>query len=136
MGYSGDLESNIKSPLLEALEKYNDNPDVNIDTAKNTAKTALKAVWNEVQEELKCCGVNNVTDWTQNPEKDQFHFPSQFNKPEGCCIKGRNGENLDVHGIKACRETTTESTESLKYYFEGCYTTIEQKVRRNQTRVV
>merc|ERR1719449_74309 len=90
LGYSGNLEKNIKSPLLTALNKYDDTP------GDNAAKIALKSVWNEVQEELKCCGVNNVTDWTQNPDKDQFHFTGLINKPEGCCRIGRNGETLST----------------------------------------
>ena len=44
--------------------------------------------------QLKCCGVNNVSDWTQNPDKDQFNFESPINKPEGCCKIGKNGEDL------------------------------------------
>ena len=105
LGYSGNLEDNIKNPLESALNKYDDKP------GDNKAE-ALKAVWNEVQKEvgpwrtsykspssnfflqLKCCGVNNVTDWTQNPNKDQFHFTAPINKPEGCCKIGRNGEDL------------------------------------------
>merc|ERR1719400_1510264 len=51
LGYSGNLEDNIKNPLESALNKYDDTP------GESTHKAALKAVWNEVQKELKCCGV-------------------------------------------------------------------------------
>merc|ERR1712183_923048 len=81
LGYSGNLEKNIKSPLLTALDMYRDNTD------ENTPGVALKAVWNKVQEELKCCGVNNVTDWKNNTD---FSPPKTLNKPEGCCRIGRN----------------------------------------------
>ena len=47
LAYSGDLEKNIKSPLLRALNEYDDNPQTD-------PKVALKAVWNEVQEEVGC----------------------------------------------------------------------------------
>ena len=106
LGYSGNLEDNIKNPLESALNKYDDKP------GDNTHKAALKAVWNEVQKEvgpwrtsykspssnfflqLKCCGVNDVTDWTKNA--DHFHFTDRNNKPEGCCKIGSNGEELDT----------------------------------------
>ena len=50
LGYSGNLESNIKSPLLKALNEYDDNPGDT--TPQDAAKKALKSVWNEVQEEV------------------------------------------------------------------------------------
>ena len=52
LGYSGNLESNIKSPLLKALNEYDDNPGDT--TPQDAAKKALKTVWNEVQEEVNC----------------------------------------------------------------------------------
>jgi len=133
LGYSGNLESNIKSPLLKALNEYDDNPGDT--TAQDAAKKALKSVWNEVQEELKCCGVNNVTDWTQNPEKDQFNFNAPINKPEGCCRKGRNGETLSTAEMQACRESV-EPSPGVNYYFEGCYTAIKNQVEDNQNILV
>jgi len=127
LGYSGDLEKTIKFPLEEALKKYDDAP------GDNQAKGALKTVWNEVQEELKCCGINNVTDWTRNPE--QFNFDSPINKPEGCCRKDRNGNALDSNGIKECRESD-ESAPGNNYYFEGCYTAMKNQVKDNQNILV
>jgi len=129
LGYSGDLEKNIKSPLLKALNEYDDNPQTD-------AKVALKAVWNEVQTELKCCGVNNVSDWTQNPDKDQFNFDGLINKPGGCCQKGRNVDgDLSTAEMKACREST-HSAPGDKYYFEGCYTVMKDQVEENQNILV
>ena len=46
LGYSGNLESTIKSPLLKALNKYDDTP------GESAPKKALKTVWNEVQREV------------------------------------------------------------------------------------
>jgi len=129
LGYSGNLEDNIKNPLESALNKYDDKP------GDNTHKAALKAVWNEVQKELKCCGVNNVTDWTQNPDKDQFHFTAPVNKPEGCCQIGRNGEDLSTTEKTACR-ASVESPPGDKYYFEGCYTAMKNQVEDNQNILV
>ena len=46
LGYSGDLESTIRDPLLNALNMYDDTP------GDSTQKKALKTVWNEVQREV------------------------------------------------------------------------------------
>ena len=46
LGYSGNLEDTIKSPLENALNSYDDQP------GDNKAKGALKTVWNEVQKEV------------------------------------------------------------------------------------
>jgi len=117
LGYSGNLEKNIKSPLLTALNKYDDTGD-----------NALKTVWNKVQEELKCCGVDSVADW-----KD-IVFTGSINKPEGCCRIDRKGETLNTSEIQTCREST-EPSPGVTYYFEGCYTKMKRQVKDNQTTV-
>jgi len=117
----GDLGKTIKDSLKDELKMYDDTPGNNINAK------ASKTFWNLVQEELSCCGVNNVTDWTKNKDKDDFHFTSLINKPEGCCKIDRNGNPLDTNGIQECRESS-ESADSEKYYFEGCYTLIEKQL--------
>jgi len=125
LGYSGNLESAIKDPLEKALQKYNDNPS-------EEKGQAYKAVWNEVQTELRCCGVNNVNDWNN----DTFGFTGKFNKPLGCCMKRRGTEtDLTETEQKACREST-EGPNSNNYYFEGCYTAMKKQVEDNQNVLV
>merc|ERR1712117_827442 len=58
LGYSGNLEETIKKPLKNALTLYKD--DV---TETTDPLFGYKAAWNEVQKELKCCGVDDVKDW-------------------------------------------------------------------------
>jgi len=87
LGYSGDFEKTIKKPLKDSLKEYNDQP-------QSDSKKALKSIWNEVQEELKCCGVDGVTDWS-NGNGTSFNWESNFNKPEGCCqYKRGDGDKL------------------------------------------
>merc|ERR1711935_1023438 len=127
LGYSGDLESIVKSPLEEALAKYNDNP-------QNEGMVAYKAAWNEVQAELRCCGVENAADW----KLADHDFPGSFNKPEGCCKWNMGGTEItDVNEVKACRESS-ESSEATdpRYHFQGCYTLIENTITDNQDIVV
>jgi len=122
---NGNLEKPIKEGLKEELKKYNDN-----DNTDTTQEKVSKIFWNFAQEKLKCCGVNNVTDWTKTP--DQFDFKSGFDKPEGCCKHARDEEEpLDESKIEECRKSKTESTESTKYYFRGCYTFIKEEIEDN-----
>jgi len=126
-GYNGDLENTIKKPLKEALGKYKD--DV---TDPTNPLFAYKAAWNEVQHELKCCGVDNVQDWAG----DEFNWtPTSANKPFGCCRINQEGADLTEDEQKTCRETS-QDPENKTYYFEGCYTTIKERIESNQNTVV
>lgn len=127
LGYSGDFEKIIKKPLKDALNEYDDQP------GDNPAKTSLKSIWNEVQTELKCCGVDGVGDWNNS----KFDWESGYNKPEGCCHYKRNSDDpLDDEDMKVCRGGASFNPDSKTYYFRGCYTIITNEVRENQDLVV
>jgi len=126
LGYSGDFEKTIKKPLKDALNEYDDQP-------QTESKQALKSIWNEVQIELKCCGVDGVTDWSNG----NFNWnQTNFNKPEGCCHYKRGSDNqLNGGDINICRGVSP-NPESNTYYFKGCYTVISDQIRNNQDLVV
>jgi len=127
LGYSGNLETAIKDPMENALKKYRDNP------VDNPAEDAYKSIWNKVQEELKCCGVNNVYDWRQNGT--DFGFRNGATKPLGCCMIGRNTEFNSAQQTD-CRVNREEGPDSTTYYFEGCYTAMKKQVEENQNVLV
>ena len=101
LGYSGNFKDMIKTPFEK---KYNDQPAEDDQSAKT-----YKSVWNDVQAEvrrnrdggkgldkclnfqLKCCGIDSFKDWQITTNAD---FPPNFNKPEGCCVWGRDNEKL------------------------------------------
>jgi len=118
LGYSGNLEETIKTPLMKALAKY--DPENN-----SQGMEAYKKAWNEVQTELKCCGIDNYKDWAV-----VTNWAGAINKPEGCCSLKRNGDKIP--DTQACRESNDEKT----YYFNGCYTIIENTITENQDIVV
>jgi len=128
LGYSGNLEETIKRPLNKALLAYDDNP------SPNSPKEAYKNIWNKVQSELKCCGVESVEDWKQ--AGSNFNWtPSASNKPEGCCEDFRSGEDVTNDAIRQCREAQADRA-SESYYFEGCFTKISNQIKNNQLTVV
>lgn len=127
LGYSGNLEEIIKKPLTDALEKYEDNPT-------QDGMIAYKKIWNEVQVELRCCGVDNASDWL----KHDHGFEDGFNKPVGCCKWKKNGDEITGNAaIDVCRESDeAPSVPNPTYNFEGCYTKIEKTIVDNQDIVV
>jgi len=132
LGYSGDLEKTVKDPLKKALLKYQD------DATQESAPQlyAYKEAWNEVQKELKCCGVDNVDDWEET-QGSQFNFPAGIDKPLGCCEVEQDGDADIPAGDQqdTCRRSK-EGPDSTKYYFEGCFTKIKSKIEDNQNTVV
>lgn len=129
LGYSGDLEKSIKDPLKSALSKYKDDA-----TDTTTPEGAYKAAWNEVQKELKCCGVDDVNDWAL-PGTDFQWDTAGVNKPEGCCMVKQDGTDIPQADQLACRKSA-EGPGSDVYYFNGCYTMIKDKIEENQNMVV
>jgi len=133
LGYSGDLEKTIKEPLKNALSKYRDNVTQETDEKLFFYKKA----WNEVQFELKCCGVDDVTDWSNSTDGTDFQWdPDTANKPLGCCrVKRDSPDELSVAEQKRCRELPA-GEGSEEFYFAGCYTMFKDKIEDNQNVVV
>ncbi|KAK0174719.1 hypothetical protein PV327_010456 [Microctonus hyperodae] len=53
----------IESKMISTMKQYNDSPTIH-------------KIWEELQENLKCCGINNATDW-MNAKVHEF--------PPSCC---------------------------------------------------
>jgi hypothetical protein len=130
---TGDFEAVFKKPLEAALKEYKDIPD-------NDMETAYKNIWNEVQYELKCCGVDNASDWHTG---DNFGFPDGVRVPAGCCNYKKTGDTWDnIWGdssnaengeVQTCRRDN--GMDETKYHFEGCYTNIVNTIKENQKLV-
>lgn len=132
LGYTGDFETTLKDPLKKALTAYKDKP-------QGDKETAYKNIWNEVQYELKCCGVDNAADWHTGGHQ----FNSGVMVPAGCCHYQKTGETWnDIWGnsstvenadVTACRNNN--GFNEAKYYFEGCFTKIVNAIEDNQSIV-
>ena len=83
--------------------------------------------------QLKCCGVDNYTDWQPNT----FNFANPINKPEGCCMFKRDNIDIsdDEEEVTECRESKDLSGMD-KFYFNGCYTAIQDTVAEHETLLV
>jgi len=130
LGYTGSIEENLKGPLLDALAEYRDGPNL------DEKQEAYKSVWNEVQKELKCCGVENAKDWF-NCSDCGFANGAQYKVPEGCCgwekVDGA-WQATNTTSLEVCRKATlpANSPWDTKYAFEGCFTKIQTTIEDNQ----
>jgi len=139
LAYKGNLKNKLETPLYKSVAMYKDNPD-----EKTESKgLALKQAWNTVQNELKCCGVGNASDWLNATEAGWS--PDKANKPKGCCMwkVGVDGSAMDISqdqtAVQTCRESVvsrTSSELSKVYYFDGCFAKFEDQVKKNREVVI
>jgi len=119
--FQGNFENEIKSPLVESIKYYKETPETDTDTA-------YKTMWDTVQEELRCCGVNNVTDWQETT------FSENFNKPAGCCKYTRNQDEANTEAqIEECRKAAYSAGD--KYYYKGCFTLFVDEIENQQDKI-
>jgi len=132
LGYSGTLEDNSKVLFEKILKKYDDQP-----ADEDQIAQAYKSAWNEMQKELKCCGLYSFKDW-QNTSGADFHFPGSFNKPEGCCVFSReSGDELTPAQVKDCREANpNDNGTKAGYYLNGCFPYYKDQIESNKDAVV
>lgn len=140
LAYRGDLKKQIVPPLHKSISLYKD-VDESQETSSEGHELALKKAWDTVQSELKCCGVENATDW-RNASLAAWS-PSTANKPKGCCYwkKGDEGEAIDISqdaaAVLTCRQNVPSLTELSKlYFFDGCFAKFEAEVKDNRQVVV
>jgi len=122
----GKFEEEIKNPLKKAIVNYKDTSD---DGSKDAA---FKAIFNTVQGELRCCGVEGVSDWSTaiNANWDI----SGANKPAGCCLFSRSKDEANTEAeIETCRKA--QYTAGDKYYFKGCYDSFVEQIKSQQDKI-
>jgi len=121
--FQGNFENEIKEPLEESIKYYKENPETDSD------KT-YKAMWDTVQGELRCCGINNVSDWSVVASE----FQAPINKPAGCCMYTRGQDEAnDEQKIEDCRKAPFSQVDV--YYFEGCFTSFVNEIENQQDKI-
>lgn len=96
----GKLDADL-APLKDVFQNY----------SGNSQDPDTKAV-NALQRELRCCGVENYTDWLETP---WFNHSGKYEVPLSCC-------NKNFHSCNG----TLDSPQLL--YNEGCQVKLEEKL--------
>ena len=81
--FEGPLQDSIAEGMVNNIHLYNDT-------------SSIREVFDNIQRDLECCGINNYTDWDDNG----------FKIPESCCIKEETCdtsviENINTEGCLA-----------------------------------
>jgi len=93
----------IRNPMMDSLKSYDDNKEV-------------KESWDSIQEQLKCCGVNNYSDWSMVQ-----HLQGKV--PVSCCT--------DQTDVDQCQQ----SPDRFLYDTEGCFTLLKETLESNKTNI-
>nr|CAH7764996.1 unnamed protein product [Callosobruchus chinensis] len=114
--YKSKVEAETKDVLITSLSHYKSATE---DT------DAVTQAWDQLQMNLKCCGVNNYTDYAQN----QGLRNATKVMPESCCIL--NDDKSPVSDT-----CTTSPNESNSYYMRGCYSSVVGLLKNNLEIVI
>ncbi|KAJ8412230.1 hypothetical protein AAFF_G00144970 [Aldrovandia affinis] len=102
--YRGKLNEIVDESLKDMVSKYNTSSDV-------------KKTVDNMQQELKCCGVNSSDDWAN-------YRPDGTSVPDSCCKTDTTGcGNNNMH-------------DSDKVYQTGCLPAVEDLLKKNMLLVI
>ena len=130
---NGGVSQDIEDDMIQTLAYYNDNA-----TETSDPKAfAVKEVWNKFQAEFECCGVINVTDWSTGLPNNNYSFPSNYSKPQGCCTLKRDGTAIEQDSVDeaTCRNATANAADTT-YYFGGCFTGMMERVDNHKSSMI
>ncbi|XP_077994674.1 tetraspanin-4-like [Glandiceps talaboti] len=100
--YRGQVETKVKSDLMAELDNYG-----------KTGQEGLTSTWDRLQNEEKCCGVENYMDWwNTNPAWNNTQLP------DSCCMEHSTGCGMGAADI-------------TKFHTDGCAMKLEAVVGDN-----
>lgn len=87
----------------------------------NGTNDATSLAWHRMQEDLKCCGGNDYSDY-----KNSSHFNTPANRlPKTCCLlTNDDAENPMVKDWPACQNEYTTDNPGVELFADGCYTSL------------
>ncbi|KAK4286872.1 hypothetical protein Pmani_040041 [Petrolisthes manimaculis] len=105
--YKAETKEELQNFLKHTLKKYYSTP--------NQANSVTVA-WNALMGELKCCGVNNYTDF-QQASMWQANKSADWLLPSACCVLEGDPKRFQPLD-SAC---LTDPNQDNSYYLTGCY---------------
>ncbi|RZB40977.1 Tetraspannin domain containing protein, partial [Asbolus verrucosus] len=119
VAYKSRADEETRKLLKSSIEKYYSTPD---------NKDAVTLMWDHIQASLKCCGVNNYTDY-----QTSVKFKNSGKViPESCCVL--EGDPLKFKPkVPSC---VTEPSEFNSYYKNGCFGAVIEWILKNINIVI
>ncbi|XP_071516248.1 tetraspanin-1-like isoform X1 [Panulirus ornatus] len=110
--YKAETEEELQNFLKHTLKKYYSTP---------VQANSMTVAWNALMAELKCCGVNNYTDF-QQATMWQANKSSEVVVPQACCVlRGDPMKFLPLDPL-----CTTNPNDENSYYLTGCLSTLQE----------
>ncbi|XP_064161216.1 uroplakin-1a [Anguilla rostrata] len=88
--------------------------------ANSTAGVKITKTWNQVMENVQCCGADSPLDWIQYTSTYNQNFGPVNQWPFSCC---RRNANFEVMNLAACK-----IGHSSSIYTQGCFQYIQSKL--------
>ena len=104
--FKDEIERTVKDKMKKSIDKYN-----------NSTTGDIKKIWDWVQKDVKCCGVETYMDWNRVME-------GEHKVPDSCC-------KVETEG---CGKAGFFDTE--KIYTEGCLVTLKTKILENSGHAI
>jgi len=84
-------------------------------------RTDKMKIWDKVQEDMKCCGIESYKDWSKNPQE-----AATESVPDSCCLR-KGAPELCGKGL--LRMNTTMAAK--KIYTNGCHGSLVAFMKKN-----
>ena len=104
--FKDEIETIVKYKMEKVMDNYN-----------NSTTGNAKKIWDLVQKDVKCCGVERYTDWIRVMEVED-------KVPDSCC-------KVETEGCGKARFYDTE-----KIYKEGCLAKLKAKILENSGHAI
>ncbi|XP_012229466.1 CD63 antigen [Linepithema humile] len=106
MGYvmRGRIATIVEEKMVNTMPKYNNSKEIQF-------------VWDQLQRDFKCCGMNNATDWTSKP----FNLSGI---PMSCC-----DDTVGAIGTTNC------TSNSLNLHHVGCMDAFVQFAKKHAAKI-
>lgn len=102
----GQLGGELKNFMKDSMKEY-------------PSKSPIRAAWDEIQQELKCCGVDEPNDWESELIGNFSHAAGSEHFPASCCVTGTSDCNIKY------------PPQLGSYYDKGCYDNILDIVKKH-----
>jgi len=119
----------LKEPFIDSLSKYDA-------TSRNVAIKEIVALWDEVQQENSCCGVESFSDWRNHNERYSGKNGDNNDKDE-------DNDNLILMDVKVpvscCKPDFSDKAKCQRSpttkngaFIVGCLVVVEQQINSHQ----